>query len=284
MVDTPSRSAAARSLPGELLLLFIGPEEPSWTLLTLLLDRDGCTHPHFRWHQELAEAAGAVHQERFDCIIIDDVTAAPGAGGVAADLPGTIAALRAAGCDDPVLVLSDRADDAWLTRMSGIECELLQTRSSWRSTALVPWIHKAIERQTLVRERNELGALGRDRRRQDASETWRQLEQRRQAAVRLHPGRETEDREILDWALPSYHELLKSAVLAGMEQMQPESTQLLERLSAHGVTPAALLRLHVAAVESLLRGLGGRSAPHVLQQSDLVALEMIVRLSEYCAA
>ncbi len=275
--------SARRPLPAELQLLFVGPEEPSWTLLTLQLDREGCTEPCFRWCPDLATAARIVRQDRFDCIVMDDATRpAETSAGFPASLPDSIAALRTGGCLDPVLVLSDRVDDTWLEQMADADCELLVTREGWRCRAVVAWIRKTIERHTVAREREEIGAEGRDRRRRESTETWRQLELLRLSARRLQgiPADAPPAPACSAVDLAAYGDLLRSAVLAGPEQLDCETQTLAAELAARGLSAADLLALHVDAVESLVRGLGGRSAPHVLQRTDLVAMELLVRLAD----
>jgi hypothetical protein len=40
------------------------------------------------------------------------------------------------------------------------------------------------------------------------------------------------------------------------------------------------MRLHVTALEELIRGLGNRSARHVMNRADLLVVEMMMHLAE----
>jgi hypothetical protein len=281
MSGPPATSSARRALPSELHLLFVGPEEPAWTVLTLQLDQAGCTAPRFRWCTDLAAAARIAAQERFDCLVIDDVTpAAEAASEVDSTLLDHIAALRTGGCLDPVLVLSDRVDDDWLSAAAEADCELLVTCGGWRSGAIVAWVRKTIERQLAQREREECGG-GRERRVRESTESWRQWEARRDLAARLQSADCLTRSRVHDEAEhAAYSDLLRTAVLIGIDRLPAEMNAFVERLAARHCSAGDALAMHVAAVDSMLRGLGNRSAPHVLQRTDLVALELLARLAD----
>jgi hypothetical protein len=51
-------------------------------------------------------------------------------------------------------------------------------------------------------------------------------------------------------------------------------------LAESGVTPQQALQLHLCALEDLMRGLGARSARHVLTRADLLVLEVMLHLAE----
>lgn len=269
-------------LPRELQLLFVGAEEPSWTLLTLELDRYGCTQPRFRWCSTLAEGAQHMGRERFDCIVIDDA-GTPAAAARPLELADQLSAIRAAGCEDPILVLSDRVDDPWLIAAAAGEFELLVVRNGWRSSALAPWIHTAMHRQTVARERAEIGAEGRQRLQREAGESWQLLDQRRQTAERLRRSLGSLRGPAAEGAAAladEYRDLLRAAVVAGAHALEAETLRFTRGIVERGITAADLLQMHVAAVESLLRGLGSRSSRHVVQQTDLLVLEVLCRLAD----
>lgn len=272
-----------RSLPQELSLLFVGPEEPSWTLLTLQLDHLGCTRPRFSWCSELSEAASTVRQNRYDCIVIDDVTPATPGAGPSVDLSKLPAALRTGGCEDPILVLTDRVDDVWLAEMADADCELLMTRVGWRSPALAPWIRGTIERHNSIRELQELSAEGRQLRARETNASQRQLEHRRDLCRRLRGradlGQLAPAAEALDFT--AYSEVLQAILLTDFVRQEGSVKLLAGQLSAAGWSVADVLQMHVDAVAQLLRGLGGRSAGHVLERADLIALELFARLAEH---
>ena len=285
--DSARESGASAELPSELYLLFVAPEEPSWTLLTLQLDRYGCARPRFHWCSDLPTAARIVSQEQFDCIIIDDASPASNSrgDGVAGEVLAQVSALRAAGCIDPLLILSDRIDDGWFEQMAAAECELLITRNGWRSRAMVPWIRCAIERHTVAREHHEIGERGRLSRERESSESWTQLAERTATAARLQSlvgGRGKSPPEA-DAIREAYAGLLRSAMLSAPEELHRELARMAGELANAGWGVAEVFNLHVGALNELLQGLGGRSARHVLQRTDLLAMEMLVLVAEGAA-
>jgi len=282
--DARAAGAPTARLPLALRLLFLGAEEPAWAPLTLELDRHGCRQPEFRWCAGLVDGARELGRERFDCIVVDDIAGAASGDGAADSgrLLAEIAALRAAGCDDPVLVLSDRIDDDWLTAVAAGELELLVTPHGWRSTALVPWVIRAIDRRRLAVERAEFGAAGERRQQREAGESWSLLDQRLQLAARLRaadpPGRGCRSTSPDDLAA-AWRELLRAYIVAGPGTLEREIAAYASAAASAGATAADLLDRHVAAVEQLLSGLGSRSSRHVIQQSDLLLLETLARFS-----
>lgn len=281
------RATTGHVLPSELYLLFIGPEEPAWTQLTLQLDQYGCDRPRFHWCSRLSEAARIVHQEHFDCLVIDDATkvAADAAPEAVASLPSALIALRTAGCLDPLLVLSDRIDDAWLVEMAEVDAELLVTRQGWRTAALIPWIRCAMDRQHLAREHREIGAQGRERRAQESTEVQRWLSERHSLATRLRKAGLAADRRnnVHSEEHANYLDLLRSAVLSDATQLQDIVQETVARLTHRELSALDLFELHQASLERLLQGLGGRSGKHVLQRTDLIGWELMMRLAAAAA-
>ena len=77
-----------------------------------------------------------------------------------------------------------------------------------------------------------------------------------------------------------YRELLRAHVIMGSGNLAVEMTALAEQLAAAGVTAPQTLQLHVQVLEELVRGLGSRSARHVMTRADLLVLEVLVHLAE----
>src|SRR5690606_35698967 len=77
-----------------------------------------------------------------------------------------------------------------------------------------------------------------------------------------------------------YEDLLRTTIACGAPGMPDEMDRLLHQLVRSDVTPTRALRMHLAAVESLLAGLHGSTARHVIERADLLALELLARLGE----
>jgi len=92
-----------------------------------------------------------------------------------------------------------------------------------------------------------------------------------------------EDRDVLD--LPSalvnhYRELLRAYVIMGTGNLSDEMNQLAELLTSAGVAPQQAMRLHLLVLEEMVKGLGSRSARHVMNRADMLILEVMINLAE----
>ena len=129
-------------------LLCVGPTEPDWIGLTLQLDSIGCHDPRFRWVSTPSETMSLLRQDNFDCIIIECVQAIDGGENrdddTAWDGISLLQAIRASGCDDPLILLSRRPDDGLVVDACRFQCELLVSSALWSSRALVNVMQRTI--------------------------------------------------------------------------------------------------------------------------------------------
>ncbi len=77
-----------------------------------------------------------------------------------------------------------------------------------------------------------------------------------------------------------YRELLRAYVMMGVGNLADEMSALAELLAASGVSAQRALQLHVCVLEELVQGLGNRSARHVINRADLLALEVMGHLAD----
>ncbi len=77
-----------------------------------------------------------------------------------------------------------------------------------------------------------------------------------------------------------YEELLRAYVIMGAGNLAREMTTLAELLTTAGFTAHQAMKLHLQVLEDLIRGLGNRSARHVMNRADLLILEVMVHLAE----
>lgn len=156
------------------------------------------------------------------------------------------------------------------------------------TTRTVLWIvARATERHHLIRENRRLKQAERHRLQQEQHEAQRLLSEQRALVVDGQAGLSPNDPasgagcDSLAEPLKShYRELMRAHVIMGSGNLSAEMTALAEMLSAHGVTAPQTMNLHVQVLEELVRGLGNRSARHVMTRADLLVLEVLVHLSE----
>lgn len=286
------------TFPSRLRLLCVGTTEPSWVGLTLQLDSEGCVEPSFKWVSTAGEALTLLHDESFDCVVIGVRSRAEGAGSD----PFILArAIRAGGCDDPVVIMIPAADDgAWVAAQHA-QADLLIVPNGWESRALVSAIKRAMQRVHLTRENHRLATADRRRLLRERDEADYLLDQQRQIIHELEqlaqldgPAARHGDSDV---AIPVvshspapvpmpeqlddyYQELLRTYVIMGSGNLGPEIAKLAELLSLAGFSPRQTLELHLVRVEQLVRGLGNRSTRHVMARADLLALELMIHLGE----
>ncbi len=292
------------TLPGGIRLLCAGLLQPSWVSLTLKLDAEGCQEPRFRWASTEVETLAILRDESFDCILVADDAVSGADRSTAFDAFSLIESLRAAGYHDPVVLISSwLPDDAWSFAVEQ-GCEVLISAQGWESPALVTIVKRALERIELASENHRLSVSNHRRLVREREEAEHLLQQQRHILVELEglsrtvskaafdapaeDGGEGDD-PVLSRAgrnrLPEqfgahYHELLRTYVIMGSGSLCADIAHSAATLAQAGLTPRAALELHLESVEALVRGLGNRSARHVMARADLMALELMVHLGE----
>ena len=296
--DAAEEAVLNGQLPTRLRLLCVSPREPSWVGLTLQLDAEGGVEPQFRWVSTAAEALTLLRDDPFDAVLIAAVSsdAHPDAFADAASL---VKAIRASGCEDPLVLLAPRIADADWLDLSREECELLQSARLWDSPALASVLKRAIFRSEQTRQSRRLEIAQTKRMARERGEAENLLNQQRRIIDDLDARDATELANVtrqamldcfgraapLRTALPPeinsyYQELLRTYVIMGSGNLGGEIAKLAELLAVAGCGPREALSLHLERVESLVGGLGNRSTRHVLARADLLALELMIHLGE----
>jgi DNA-binding response OmpR family regulator len=211
--------------------------------------------------------------------------------------------LRAGGAEEPLIVLGQPSEQemAALCYEVGADAYLCVNTAT---TRMLLWIvARATERHNLLRENRRLSSAERHRRHQENRETERLLTEQRdmirdaeasqaagpepaeltgdeRAAIGRRAAGEAEPAPLGDALEAHYRELLRAHVIMGSGNLSSEMAALAELLAAADVTAPQAMQLHVAVLEELVRGLGTRSARHVMTRADLLILEVLVHLAE----
>lgn len=272
-------------LPPRMRLLCIGALEPSWVSLTLQLDAEGCTEPILKWVSNATEALALLRKESYDCLLINqtllDGPRESGNGSL-----NLVRAVRASGCNDPVVVVVATADDETWSEACELQIELLLTPNGLESMALVPMLKRALQRVDLVRENHRLEMSERRRLTRERKEAGHLLNEQRQIIrdltelVQAHRESTTQPPQLPEELNCYYQELLRTYVIMGSGGLGAEITKLAELLAVAGLSPRQALELHLERVEELVSGLGSRSTRHVMARADLLALELMIHLGE----
>ncbi len=282
-------------LPDRLHALFVAAGDLTGSWLADALSADSATRIHLEEAFSASAAMLRMREESFDVVL---VTHAP---------PGLDAlefaeALRSAGCEEPLVVLSasSEPDLNALAYEAGADAYLCATIATTRT--LLWQVSRAVERHHLIRENRRLSQAQRHQLRLEHQAADRLLDEQRSLVRELErlaqpPRGETlldsstgetiaqqaasESLGVLPTALTElYRELLRAYVIMGSGNLAESMSHLAEALVNSGVSARQTMQLHLCVLEDLVRGLGNRSARHVMTRADLLVLEVMVHLCE----
>jgi CheY-like chemotaxis protein len=260
---------------------------------------------------QLDEAMGVtagltrLRDEVFDLVL---VTHEPGE----LDALELIEGLRAGGNDEPILVLGIASEQEMTALCFEVGADAYLCVNTTTTRTLLWVAARAIERHELLRENRRLLQADRQRLHQEHLEADRLLAEQRALISDLEsltgagrpdpearpskPSRRTcevsappsvattrEPLELVrlpDNLVAHYRELLRAYVIMGSGNLTGDMQELSELLVTSGITPQQTMLLHLQVLEELVRGLGSRSARHVMTRADLLVLEIMIHLAE----
>lgn len=201
-----------------------------------------------------------------------------------------VAAVRGGGCEDPLVLLGTAAADELDAPASEVGADAYLSVATATIRSLIWTIARAIERHRILRDNHRLVQAERQRLRNEQQEAERMLMEQHTLVAQLESlaDKPSGGATAADQAMPPlpdklvahYADLLRAYVIMGSGNLTAELRALAELLAAAGVTPQQSLQLHLRALEDLMRGLGARSARHVLTRADLLVLEVMLHLAE----
>ena len=248
----------------------------------------------------LEEACGAaegltrLRDQTFDAVLVAHQPPA-------LDALALVDGLRAGGAEEPLVVIGGQSEQelsavAFEVGADGYVCAHTAT------TRTLLWIvARATERHHLIRENRRLLQAERQRLEHEHHEARRILSAQRGVARDAHGPGTTQAEEHEDLAADSterlagheldalavaeplaihYRQMLRAHVMMGAGNLSAEMAALANLLAEAGVTAPQTMHLHVLALEELVRGLGNRSARHVMTRADLLLVEVLVHLAE----
>lgn len=285
MIDSDDDQTAP-VLPSVLRLLCVGAQEPSWALLTMQLGSQGCHEPQFRWSSTANEALTILRREIFDSVIIvtDELETEDGFDW------GTIFALvdaiRAGGHDEPMLIVAPQVSDEQFAQFSRLDCDILCSKQSWNSQALVPLTLRMVHRSHALQSTQQLKSSHRRQLSREKTEAERQLteQQRMIQDVRLmgHRANSLEPGPPVSDELRRYYgTLLRTHGMMGEGSLSVEVSQLAKILCQSGVDPGDALEMHLQEIEKLISRAGNRSSRHLVSRADLLAIELLLYMGQF---
>lgn len=208
-----------------------------------------------------------------------------------------VAGLRAGGMDEPLVILGQASEQemAALSYEAGADAYVCVNTVTTRTLLWI--LARASERCQLIRENRRSAQAERQRQHRDHDEMRRLLTEQRGLTASACDSEGEDDLDRSPRAMPSrlagddakrlddrlkchYRELLRAHVVMSSGNLASEMSQLAESLAAADVSAQQIVRLHTEVLEEMVRGLGSRSARHVMTRADLLVLDVLVHLSE----
>ena len=268
-------------------LLFITNRRRTGGWLAEALACEGA--PKVRLQEVVGSVAGLARarDEAFDAVLVSHDP-------VELDALELTEGYRASGADEPIIVLGLQSEQemASLCFAAGADGYVCANTTTLRN--LTWMVARAVERIQLIRENRRLNQAEQQRLQREHDEAERLLlEQRAMISdleeIRCPSGPRAASKTSLPFGvrlrLPEqlidhYRELLRTYVIMGSGNLTAELIRLAELLAVGGVTAEQTMQLHLHVLEELVRGLGTRSARHVMTRADLLVLEIMVHLAE----
>ncbi len=279
-------------LPPRMRTLFVAGTQRTGGWLADAFEADSATEVLLEEAVGMADGLHRLREDAFDAVLISHEEP---------DLNSLelLDGLRAGGGDEqPVVVLGTLSEQEMsaLCYEAGADAYVCIQTTTIRS--LIWTVSRAIERRRLVAENRRLQQGEAHRRQLEHREARQLLAQQREMVL----GTEAVDRPAgerqplpgcADAPAPQrlakslaeplsarYRELLRTYVIMGSGNLAEEIKQLADVLASSQVTAQQAMLLHLDVLEEMVRGLGHRSARHVMNRAGLLILELMVCLGE----
>jgi hypothetical protein len=301
-----ARSDLAAGLPLRIKVLYITTLHRGGAWLAEAFAADGAAHVLLDEVVGVTAGLGRLRDEVFDVVLVSHE-------------PGVLDAIefaegyRAGGHDEPLVILGHAPPqelDA-ICYEAGADDYGCIAQTTVRG--LLWKFARAIRLVTLARENRRMIQAERQRLQQEHHEAERLLEQQRALITDLELIRDGESAPraeavgdgtaaVLDARATSaaklrihaaeplpplpaalinhYRELLRAYVIMGAGNLADAMAALAELLAASNISAQRAMQLHVDVLEELVAGLGNRSARHVMNRADLLALEVLGHLAD----
>lgn len=277
-------------LPPGMRVLFIAGTARSAGWLADAFADDTATNVEL--HQATGVTAGMakLRDELFDAVLISHESKG-------LDALALLDAIRAGSCDEqPIIVLGAHSSEEMtpLCYEAGGDDYICTLTTTTRT--LIWKVARAVERHRLLAENRRLQNEQQHRQQLDHDEAMTLLRQQRgmlakadcQRCNDAHSNGDLENQTVdfstcpnlPDSLIHHYRELLRAYVIMGSGNLSAEMSQVADLLTSSSVTAAQAMHLHLFVLEDLIRGLGARSARHVMNRANLLAMEMIMDLAE----
>ena len=258
------------SLPARLRMLQVSDSARAEDWLAEALAADRATAVQIEQATGAEAALARLRDEVFDAIVVHHV---PGCF----DALDLAEAIRGLGVEEPLVVLGDADSVDLAAQVYEIGGDAYLCAASVSTRTLLWTIGRAMEHRSLARENRRLAQCEQNRLCQEQDDARRLLADQR---ALVQAARQTPVREAPAELREHYCQLLRTHVIMGAGNLGEEIGALAHMLAGARMTAEEALAVHLDALEELIRGLGNRSARHIMTRADLLALDLLCRLTE----
>jgi DNA-binding response OmpR family regulator len=287
----------ALALPHRIKVLYVTPRLGAGHWLAQAFAADGATQIILEEVVGVTAGLARLQDEVFDAMLL-------GHEPPTLDALEFVEGFRAGGHDEPLIILGNDSPqhlDAMCYEAGADDyCCIAETTVR----ALLWRFARAIQRFNASRDNRRLVQAERQRLQQEHHEAERLLEQQRALIADLQllndGGRQDEDAvesspgslaqsavrargvplDLPAALVEHYRELLRAYVIMGAGNLAHEMASLAQLLANSSISAQCTMQLHVEVLEDLIAGLGNRSARHVMNRADLLALEVLGHLAD----
>ncbi len=291
-IPSPTPVDVARPrLPDRLKVLYVTTLHRSGEWLIEAFGSDSATRVTLEEGVGVTAGLGLLRDEVFDAVLVNHE---PGL----LDALDFVEALRTGGHDEPMIVLGTDPPEAFQALAYEVGADAYCWIEQTTTRSLLWEVCRAIRRFELVRENRRLVEAQRQRLASEHVEAERLLSEQRAllADLEMLAGGETADAdeprslrlprersETCPLGVPQinrYRDLLQAYVVMGAGNLSREIARLVDLFTLEGVSAHDAMQLHIEVLEGMIHGLGRRSARHVMNRADLLAMELMIHLAD----
>jgi DNA-binding response OmpR family regulator len=197
-------------------------------------------------------------------------------------------AIRAGSSDEqPIVILGDQSEQEMSTYCYEAGGDAYVCVDTTTTRSLIWIVARAMERNQLIADNRRLQQEQRNRLKREHEEAERLLAQQRAMVADLEricqsglDGPKGREPDLPQSLLDHYRELLRAYVIMGSGNLSEEMNRLADLLAWAHLSAQQAMQLHLFVLEELVRGLGSRSARHVMNRADMLILEVMIHLAD----
>ena len=275
-------SVCCQDLPPRMRVLYITTGQRTGGWLAEAFAADSAAKVLLEEAVGTAAGLARLRDETFDVVLVSHE---PGE----LDALDLIEGYRTGGADEPTVVLGTQSEQEMAVLCYEVGADGYVCVHSTTTRNLIWIAARAIRRRQLVCDNQRLNQAEQSRLGREHDEVKHLIAQQRALLGELdaawggpmpdgHNGHIPP--QLPQPLIEHYRELLRTYVIMGSGNLSGELCRLADLLVTAGVTARQTMRLHLHVLDELVRGLGARSTRHVMTRADLLALEVMIHLTE----